>query len=129
MPIFGSLFIFSGQSSYAESQKNKYKDVIDAINVQLEHTIYLNEQMEVLRSDYDIMEVNPDSAEGKLSSTYVDREAENRQSMETLYSDYSTAISEVKAKLAEAQSQYEYWCSEVEKEKLRAKEMKEASKE
>lgn len=127
MPILGSFFNFPGSSSYAESQKNKYKDLIDAINVQLERTLYLDEEMEALRGDYDIMEVNPDSAEGKLSTTYVDKEAENRQSMETLYNDYVTAISEVRARLAEAQSQYEYWCSEVEKERLRAKAVKEGN--
>lgn len=105
-----------GKKTYAESQKKKYKDVIDEINDQLEDTEYLDEQMRLLRLDHDIMECNPNSASGKLNTTFVTKEAENRQALETLYNDFSTAISSVKTQLAAAQTEYQYWCSEVERE-------------
>ncbi len=120
MPIIGFMGFFE-QDSYAESQKKKYQEIIEKVNEELKKTMYLDEQIELLRQDYNTMEINPDSVEGKLSTVYVEKENKNRQNMKTLCSDLQTAITEVKGQLAAAQSKYEYWCEEVEKEKQRAR--------
>lgn len=83
---------------------------------QLEKTGNLDDVLEQLKNDYDTMEVNPDSAQGKLSTTFVTKETENRQAVESLGADFKAAISEVKTKLEFAQGEYEYWCSEAERE-------------
>ena len=105
-----------GKKTYAESQRDKYKKVVKGLQEQLEKTSNLDDVLEQLKNDYDIMEVNPDSAQGKLSTTFVTKEAENRQAVEALGADFKSAISEVKAKLEFAQGEYEYWCSEAERE-------------
>ena len=40
--------------------------------------------MAQLATDYNIMEMNPDSAHGKLSDTFVTKESENREAVEKL---------------------------------------------
>ena len=121
---------FWGDSlSYAESQKNKYGEILEKIGTQLDMTRNLDGQMEILRSDYCVMESNSDSADGKISTTYIDKEDINKQGMETLYSDLVTAIAEVQSQLSVVQNQYAYWCSEVEKERQRAREEEERARE
>lgn len=105
-----------GKKTYAESQRDKYKKVVKGLQEQLEKTGNLDDVLEQLKNDYDTMEVNPDSAQGKLSTTFVTKETENRQAVESLGADFKAAISEVKTKLEFAQGEYEYWCSEAERE-------------
>lgn len=105
-----------GNKTYAESQRDKYKKVVKGLQEQLEKTGNLDDVLEQLKNDYDTMEVNPDSAQGKLSTTFVTKETENRQAVESLGADFKAAISEVKTKLEFAQGEYEYWCSEAERE-------------
>lgn len=105
-----------GNRTYAESQRDKYKKVVKGLQEQLEKTGNLDDVLEQLKNDYDTMEVNPDSAQGKLSTTFVTKETENRQAVESLGADFKAAISEVKTKLEFAQGEYEYWCSEAERE-------------
>ena len=119
MPILGNIFDFNEleQFSYARNQRNKYKDIIDEINTQFENMAGLDEQAELLRQDYNVMESNSDSVEGKISTTYVDKEELNRQDMEELYDDLVTAITDVTSQLVVVQGEYEYWCAEAEKAK------------
>ncbi len=105
-----------GEKTYAESQRDKYKKIVSGLQEQLGKTNYLDDVMEQLRNDYDIMEVNPDSAQGKLSTTFVTKETENRQAVEALGANLKLAISEVKKKLEFAQGEQEYWCSEAKRE-------------
>jgi len=105
-----------GKKTYAESQRDKYKKVVKGLQEQLEKTSNLDDVLEQLKNDYDTMEVNPDSAQGKLSTTFVTKETENRQAVESLGSDFKVTISEVKTKLEFAKGEYEYWCSEAERE-------------
>ena len=105
-----------GKKTYAESQRDKYKKVVKGLQEQLEKTGNLDDVLEQLKNDYDTMEVNPDSAQGKLSTTFVTKETENRQAVESLGSDFKVTISEVKTKLEFAKGEYEYWCSEAERE-------------
>ena len=105
-----------GKKTYAESQRDKYKKVVKRLQEQLEKTSNLDDVLEQLKNDYDTMEVNPDSAQGKLSTTFVTKETENRQAVESLGSDFKVTISEVKTKLEFAKGEYEYWCSEAERE-------------
>lgn len=113
---------FWGGSTYAEERKKVYKGVIDEVTELLYVTSRLDEQMEELRLDYDAMEKNPDSAEGKLSTTFIEKESISRQDMEALYRDLSMAIAEVKKKLGVAWQQYDFYCKEVEREKERERE-------
>ncbi len=105
-----------GKKTYAESQRDKYKKVVKRLQEQLEKTGNLDDVLEQLKNDYDTMEVNPDSAQGKLSTTFVTKETENRQAVESLGADFKVTISEVKTKLEFAKGEYEYWCSEAERE-------------
>lgn len=117
------MFGYFCDGTYAEEQKELYKQVIDKVTELLSVTSRLDEQIEVLRVDYNAMEKNPDSAEGKLSTTFIEKESINRQAMESLYRDLSTAITEVKMKLGVAWQQYDFYCKEVEREQERAKQM------
>lgn len=105
-----------GKKTYAESQRDKYKKVVKGLREQLERTGSLDDVMEQLAYDYDNMEVNPDSAQGKLSTTFVTKETENRRAVEALGADFKSAISEVNGKLEFAQGEYDYWCGEADRE-------------
>ena len=105
-----------GEKTYAESQRDKYKKIVSGLQEQLGKTNYLDDVMEQLKNDYDIMEVNPDSAQGKLGTTFVTKETENRQAVEALGANLKLAISEVKRKLEFAQEEQEYWCREAKRE-------------
>lgn len=105
-----------GKKTYAETQKQKYKRVVDGISEKLKQMEDLEEAIEQLGIDYDYMERNSYSAAGKLSDTYKEKERQNRAAVESIERHYTTSVSSVKAKYQEAQSQYEYWTSEVERE-------------
>ncbi|WP_192848855.1 hypothetical protein [Roseburia sp. 499] len=105
-----------GKKTYAELQRDKYKKVVKGLEEQLGRTEYLEAVLQELKTDYDTMEVNPDSAEGKLSTTFVTKEGENRQAIEALGADFTTTISEVKKKFEYVKGEYQYWCDEAERE-------------
>ena len=105
-----------GRKTYAETQRDKYKKVVNGLEDQLGKTGNLEDVMQQLATDYNTMEVNPDSAQGKLNTTFVTREEENRRAVEALGADFQSAVSEVKMKLAFARGEYNYWCSEAERE-------------
>lgn len=105
-----------GKKTYAESQRDKYKKVIDGLEKQLGKTGNLPDVMEQLAADYNTMEINPDSAKGKLSTTFVTKESENRKAVEKLGADFQGIITEVKSKLEFARGEYEYWCAEAKRE-------------
>lgn len=105
-----------GKKTYAESQRDRYKKIVSELQEQLDRTGSLEEALDQLSKDYDIMEVNPDSAQGKLSTTFVTKEAENRQGVEVLGVAFKGAISDVKAKQSFAQGEYQYWCGEADRE-------------
>lgn len=105
-----------GKKTYAESQRDKYKKIADAVQEQLDRTGSLDEVLDQLANDYNIIEVNPDSAQGKLSTTFVEKETANRKAVEALGAALKTGIADVKAKQAFAQGEYEYWRSEAERE-------------
>ena len=65
---------------------------------------------------YNTMEMNPDSAQGKLSDTFVTKESENREAVEKLGADFKEIIAEVKSKLEFARDEYNYWCDEAKRE-------------
>ena len=66
------------------------------------------------------MEMNPDSAQGKLSDTFVTKESENCEgnceAVEKLGADFKEIIAEVKSKLEFARDEYNYWCDEAKRE-------------
>ena len=68
----------------AESQRDKYKKVVRNLEKELKKTDNLSDVMAQLATDYNIMEMNPDSAHGKLSDTFVTKESENREAVEKL---------------------------------------------
>ena len=59
-----------GKKTYAESQRDKYKKVVRNLEKELKKTDNLSDVMAQLATDYNIMEMNPDSAHGKLSDTF-----------------------------------------------------------
>ena len=88
-----------GKKTYAESQRDKYKKVVRNLEKELKKTDNLSDVMAQLATDYNIMEMNPDSAQGKLSDTFVTKESENREAVEKLEADFKEIIAEVKLKL------------------------------
>ena len=60
-----------GKKTYAESQRDKYKKVVRNLEKELKNTDNLSDVMAQLATDYNIMEMNSDSAQGKLSDTFV----------------------------------------------------------
>lgn len=59
-----------GKKTYAETQRQKYKRVVDEVNEKLRQMEGLEETIKQLEIDYEYMELNSFSAEGKLSNTY-----------------------------------------------------------
>lgn len=59
-----------GKKTYAETQMQKYKRVVDEVNEKLRQMEGLEETIKQLEIDYEYMELNSFSAEGKLSNTY-----------------------------------------------------------
>ena len=88
-----------GKKTYAESQRDKYKKVVRNLEKELKKTDNLSDVMAQLATDYNTMEMNPDSAQGKLSDTFVTKESENREAVEKLGADFKEIIAEVKLKL------------------------------
>lgn len=72
--------------------------------------------MDQLATDFNTMEMNPDSAQVKLSDTFVTKESENREAVEKLGADFKEIIAEVKSKLEFARDEYNYWCDEAKRE-------------
>lgn len=105
-----------GKKTHAENQKKKYRDVIKRVEKQIKKTDNLEYMLGELKRDYVRMEVNPDSAQGKLSTTFVTKESVNRKASEKLGSNLKSGISDAKENLALAQEKYDYWCEEVERE-------------
>ena len=83
---------------------------------ELKKTDNLSDVMAQLATDYNTMEMNPDSAQGKLSDTFVTKESENREAVEKLGADFKEIIAEVKSKLEFARDEYNYWCDEAKRE-------------
>ena len=88
-----------GKKTYAESQRDKYKKVVRNLEKELKKTDNLSDVMAQLATDYNIMEMNSDSAQGKLSDTFVTKESENCEAVEKLGADFKEIIAEVKLKL------------------------------
>ncbi len=105
-----------GKKTYAESQRDKYKKVVRNLEKELKKTDNLSDVMAQLATDYNTMEMNPDSAQGKLSDTFVTKESENREAVEKLGADFKEIIAEVKSKLEFARDEYNYWCDEAKRE-------------
>lgn len=105
-----------GKKTYAETQMQKYKRVVDEVNEKLRQMEGLEETIKQLEIDYEYMELNSFSAEGKLSNTYMEKEEQNRVAVKAIEQHYTIGVSYVKSKCLEAQSQYEYWAGEVERE-------------
>ena len=88
-----------GKKTYAESQRDKYKKVVRNLEKELKKTDNLSDVMAQLATDYNIMEMNSDSAQGKLSDTFVTKESENCEAVEKLGADFKEIIAEVELKL------------------------------
>lgn len=106
----------AGKKNYAKTQMQKYKKVVDGIGEQLGRLEELEEVIRQMAVDYDYMELNSFSASGQLRDTYEDREAQNRLAVETIEKQYAANAARVRDRLSEAQSQYDYWSSEAERE-------------
>ena len=89
-----------GKKTYAESQRDKYKKVVRNLKKELKKTDNLSDVMAQLATDYNIMEMNSDSAQGKLSDAFVTKESENCEAVEKLGADFKEIIAEVKLEFA-----------------------------
>ena len=105
-----------GKKSYAETQMQKYQQVVEGIQEKLKQMEDLEEVIAQIGIDYDYLELNSFSASGKLSSTYEEKESQNRAAVESIEQHYNIGVSYVKSKYQEAQNQYEYWKGEAERE-------------
>lgn len=105
-----------GKKTYAESQRDKYKKVINKVEDRLECIADFETVAEILNRDADNMERNPYSAEGKFDRTYKEKESNHRKATKALANTYRQSIADIKTQLSAAQAEYEYWCSEAERE-------------
>lgn len=110
-----------GKKTYAETQMQKYRRVVEGIREKLKQMEDLEEAITQIGMDYDYLELNSFSASGKLSSTYEEKEAQNRAAVESIEQHYTIGVSYVKSKYQEAQNQYEYWKGEAEREEREMK--------
>lgn len=60
-----------GKKSYAESQRDKYKKVIDSINEKLDSMTDFEDMVEIFERDISSMEMNPYSANGNFHWTFI----------------------------------------------------------
>lgn len=105
-----------GKKTYAESQRDKYKKVINRAEDQLDCMTDFETVVEILNRDADNMELNSYSAAGKFDRIYKEKEENHREATKTLGNTYRQYIADIKTQLAKAQAEYEYWCSEAERE-------------
>ncbi len=94
-------------------QMYRYKEVIDKVEAQLKKTKELSEVELMLQEDHKRMNRNPGSAKGKLATVFQEKEAVHNKETITLCSKLKTAISNVEARLAHAQDEYNYWKQEL----------------
>ena len=105
-----------GRKTYAESQRDKYKKAINRVEEQLDCMADFEIVVEILNRDADNMELNPYSAAGKFDRIYKEKEENHREATKTLGNTYWQYIADIKTQFAKAQAEYEYWCSEAERE-------------
>ena len=98
-----------GKKSYAESQRDKYKNVMDTVKRKRNNFDLFEQDWEEMKADYDVMEKNPYSAEGKMRTTFEAKEQISRAGMRQLFIILQTGIDNVENNLRIAEGQYEYW--------------------
>ncbi len=105
-----------GEKTYAESQAEKYQNAVEELESRLKKLEELPEIIEKIKTDYECMEKNSSSAKGKFSDIYIEKEEQNRTSVENVEQYYRLVVSEMENQYREAQRQYEYWSEETERE-------------
>lgn len=111
--LWNIVLSFVAQKANAISQMDKYKKVIDKVEAQLRKMEDLAGVEETLTNDHQKMNLNPDSAKGKLAIVFHEKEAIHNAATQTLCTELEEAIATVRKQLAQAQEQYNYWKDEL----------------
>lgn len=102
--------------SYAEEQRDLYKRIIEDIEEQLENTNGLASAKEGLENDLECMEENPNCAEGKLKTTFDDREGIVRSQLSSITESLEADITTINEKLELLREEYKFWKNEASRE-------------
>lgn len=106
-----------GAKTYAESQQKKYRDMVQELEGRLMSLeVNIPYVMESYQTDYGYMELNPQSAEGKLSDVFAEKEEKNRGFVDHFHQKFREAFEEINSQLIQLQQEEAYWISEVERE-------------
>lgn len=104
--------------SYAEKQRDFYKKIIKDIKKQLKDTQDIDWARQDLNNDMNQMEINSDSAEGKLKTTFDSRQEIVKTEMNNLLDGLADSIDTINEKLKVLNDEYEYWNREVYREDM-----------
>lgn len=111
--LWNIVLSFVAQKTNAIAQMNKYKTVIDKVEAQLRKMEDLDGVKKTLANDHRKMNLNPDSAKGKLATVFHEKEAIHNTATQTLCTEIEEAIATVRSQLSQAQAQYDYWKEEL----------------
>lgn len=104
-------------TSHAEVQKQLYKKVMEKLEENLEIIAEKITVLEDVKQDMKNLEENVDEAEGKIQSVFEEKQLICKTHIEQYATDLSEGYQGVSAMLGSVAEKYEYWCSEVEREK------------
>lgn len=105
----------------AEIKRDKYSDVMDIINDTLDDIDNLDELISQIDGVYSTMENNPDSAQGRLNTTYVTTEGSNKETFRRIAGAMEEFKSSLGARLRWATRSYNQWDAQVKKEEQEKK--------
>lgn len=97
----------------AEAQCEKYADIIERVENYLNNLSSFESDKSTFESDIQTMESSPDSAEGKLNTTFVDKLGVVRTEMEDVMEAIEAGYTETLTQLEAARQQYSSWLDEV----------------
>lgn len=102
--------------TYAEIKRDQYKEVIDALEGKLDNISDLSNALTELRNEYNRLEQYPESAEGKFSTLFIQKEAESRSRFNALETELNDAVSKMQYKLRHVHRKYDEWSETVKRQ-------------
>lgn len=89
--------------------RSKYEGMLKDIDGWLSELTDLDSLLSNTKSEYEQLEMNPESGEGWLKDYYYQKEDRNRQDVEQLLNDMIAAREEIAEHRRWLQEQYDYW--------------------
>lgn len=114
MGFFDSLF---GGSTYAESQRDKFQQLVSTLSGKIsELDAQIDRAEEEIKIIHNALDRNPDSAEGTIMTEFNKKHLDWHMDAFHMTNKMRQAEADLNGKLEEAQQKYEYWCEEVRRE-------------